>query len=170
MSVTKIVLAALGASALMTSGVLAADLMSVPPPEAVMTSDWTGLYVGVQGNYDLDGYVGIAGVIGGNVQVDSFVFGAELAGGPYYGVGANSGSDGYEGYLAGRFGFAADTLLVYGLAGVSDVDGTFGAVLGGGLEFKVTDNVSLRGQVVEYYDSSFAPSFTQATAGVLFHF
>jgi opacity protein-like surface antigen len=162
------ILAAMGVAAacLISTAATAADLV-VDTPMAAPTSvsNWDGFYAGIQSGYDLDGFVPIQGVVGVNMTVsEAFLIGVELAGGPYLDVGGGGGP-GYEGYLAGRAGVLVGPALLYGMAGVNDVDGGFNWLVGAGAEFSVTDNLSARFQVAQY-----DTTFTSATAGVFWHF
>lgn len=154
------------ASALMAGTSMAADLIvDEAPVEAAVSTDWDGLYVGIQGGYDFDGYVDLQGVVGVNFTAsESFLIGAEAAIGPYFDVGGGGGN-GYEGYLAGRVGFVVDSALLYALGGASIVDGSVGWVAGAGAEFMIADSTSMRLQVLNYDND-----FYQANVGLMWHF
>lgn len=158
--------AAAAAVALVVTPVVAADAPMMMVDEQAMsyaTSNWDGVYAGVQGGYDLDGYGVVQGVLGANfTATDSILLGVEGAFGPYIDGG---GIDGFEGYVAGRAGFLADPALIYLIGGMSLVDGDVDWLAGAGAEFMVTDSVSLRGQVLNY-----GGDFMQVTGGVLWHF
>lgn len=166
MKAFRIALMGVAASTLMVASSMAADLVVEPAIEEIAAAtSWDGLYIGVQGNYDFDQYVGVQGVVGANFTVsESFLIGVEGAIGPYFDVGGGGGN-GYEGYLAARLGFVVDDLLLYGLGGVDIVDGSTSWVAGAGAEFMVADSTSLRVQVLNYHNS-----FWQAGAGLMWHF
>jgi outer membrane immunogenic protein len=159
----------------------AADLIvdEVALEAAVPSGDWTGAYVGgnigyasgtvnweiagggpPEGSYDLDGL--LVGVQGGyNWQMDSIVFGVE-------GDVAFSGVAGEDvpltaarqvnwvASLRGRLGFAVESILLYGTAGVAianstgeffifdDTETHVGWTVGLGVEAMVTDDVSAK--------------------------
>lgn len=150
------------------SAAQAADLVIYDPPMmetvSMATSNWDGFYLGIQGGGLFDSgdiYGTLQGVVGVNFSVTPmFVLGVEGAVGPYFGD-----ASGWNGYLAGRAGFAADSLLIYGIGGASATDGDWGYLAGLGVEAMVTDDMSLRGQVVSYDGDYWA-----ATVGAMWHF
>ncbi len=166
MAVLRLALMGVAASALMVGTSMAADLViDAAVDEIALATDWDGLYLGVQAGYDFDGYVDVQGVAGVNFMVsDGFLLGVEAAIGPYFDVGGGGGN-GYEGYLAGRAGFAVDSALLYVLAGADIVDGDVGWVAGAGAEFMVADSTSMRLQVLSYDND-----FYQANVGLMWHF
>lgn len=166
MKTLSVVALGFAAAALMSAPSMAADLIMDTPMVVPSSSvNWDGFYAGIQAGYDLDGYAPVQGVIGANMTAsESFLVGVEFAMGPYFDVGGGGGG-GYEGYLVGRAGVLAGPALLYGMAGVNDVDGGFGWIVGVGAEFSVADNVSARLQVAQY-----DTSFTAVTAGVFWHF
>jgi outer membrane immunogenic protein len=175
----KIAGAALAAS-LLVGGVgaaHAADLIvdqTVAPVvyDDVASSNWAGPYLGVSvgygagtveytgdldGEYDVDGWqAGLqAGVLG---QSGSFVYGvegtinwADLSGTS----GPVDGQMNWNGSLVGKAGFAVDSILFYGLAGLAFANGTgtyggedvtnthTGWTAGLGIAAKVTDDMSV---------------------------
>jgi outer membrane immunogenic protein len=208
------------------TSVFAADLIIEEPVgiiEVEAPSDWSGAYVGVHagygtadvewaslptgfffGDFELDG--ALAGVQAGvNFQTDNIVYGfeADLSW---------SGMTGQEedvlpaiairdidwtGSLRGRLGFATETLLVYGTAGLAFADSTLdydgfisdtvssathlGWTAGIGAEFMITDDISLRGEYrySSYGDEEYEASILDIetgfdthtiTAGLNFHF
>jgi outer membrane immunogenic protein len=137
----------------------------------ITTSNVTGL-VSPQPGYGANGVVGGAHV-GYNYQMSQFVAGLEgdIDGSNYHGSGFNSPGivehsthEAVEGSLRGRLGFAWNRALIYGTGGaafglIHDVstntfDGlrdTFnhdrvGWTLGGGIEYAVTNNWSMRAE------------------------
>ncbi|WP_423066604.1 outer membrane protein [Devosia sp. CN2-171] len=159
-------------------------------------------------SYDLSGWLG--GVqAGANFQMDSFVLGIEgdISWADISGDSSDISDDwvytdvDWVGTLRARAGLAFDSILLYATAGVAFAsvsqwvdddwsgdtdtvtDTRFGWVAGVGAEALVTDNVSLKGEVlfhdlaatdtdfdngVTYYDNSV--SFTTFKVGVNFHF
>ena len=142
--------------------------------------NWSGAYVGIHGGWawgeaelagvtvldDVEGFV-IGGHIGYNWQVNSFVFGLEADGSyadqdvtidPFF------AETDFLASIRGRLGFAADRFLIYGTGGAAftgvnygndatgfedDVD-YFGWVAGGGIEYAITDNITLGVEYLHY--------------------
>jgi opacity protein-like surface antigen len=161
------------------------------------TVDWEVIGGGPTGEYDLDGWV-LGGQIGYNWQVDNIVFGLESD----LSVSTLSGEDdtvfssrevNWVASARGRVGFALDSVLLYGTAGLAVANSTghlFGFVTdtathvgwtaGLGAEVMVSDNVSLKAEyrysdygAESYYPGDFIDTgFTThtATVGVNFHF
>jgi len=163
--------------------------------------DWDGLYAGVQlGGYfsDVDVFAGAPpvlvdediafGVIGAHVGVNFVVADPVLLGlevqGNWLWNGDNDISAG-ELLALGRLGaVVTDQVLVYAAGGVGwqfsdDID--FGGgddseaiyALGAGVEFAVTDSVSLRGELLGIGSFDDGDEFfegARATVGVSFHF
>ncbi|WP_375450993.1 outer membrane protein [uncultured Devosia sp.] len=194
------------AAALLSSGAMAADLFIPTTPEPIYEAagfSWDGLYAGVQAGglfSDVDVVDGAGlvtdeditfGAIGAHVGVnftvaDPIILGAELQGNYLF----NSDADISAGeFLAlGRVGaVVTDQVLVYAAGGFgmqfsddiiySDGDDSTGIyALGGGVEFAVTDAVSIRGEVLgigylddgddedDFFDAA------RATVGVSYHF
>jgi len=127
-----------------------------------------------------DGFTG-GGQIGYSFQMNQIVFGAEadisyldVSGSKRFGGIATDNAivsgDGYLGTVRGRLGFSFDRFMVYGTGGLAfgdtgskwlDDDGTYtfslksgnqvGWTVGGGLEYAMTDTISLKGEYL-YYD------------------
>lgn len=145
---TLLVAAVCAASA---SSALAADLVvespAVPVDDAVF--NWTGLYagLGVKGsslsdgvNTDTTGYINLE--VGANAQIDSIVLGVE---GWVGGYAISAGGSGVAGGLEARAGYLlTESVLLYGTVGgiVYDAGANYGSI-GAGLEFAVTDNMSI---------------------------
>ncbi|KKB09599.1 hypothetical protein VE26_06835 [Devosia chinhatensis] len=183
----------------MVGGAQAADLIIPTTPEPIYTPagfDWEGLYVGARvggqfiGTQDY-GVVGAgtaftAGVVGAAVgvnfiPVDPILLGVEVTAD----YGWNNASlvqptgEFFANLRAGAV--VTDSALVYALAGVGVATGNNAAntvglyQLGGGVEFAVTDAITVRGEVVGQGDfssvgtDSFFES-TKATVGVFYHF
>lgn len=186
------------AAALLSSGAMAADLFIPTTPAPIYEAagfSWDGLYAGVEAgglfNSNAAGVGGggigtltagttngvIGGVVGVNFTVaDPIIIGLELQGDYVWGNGQDSGL-----FLAlARVGaVVTDQVLVYASGGVGAIstggvsEGVY--ALGGGVEFAVTDNVSVRGEVLglgdfaqgagdQFFDSA------KATVGVFYHF
>ncbi|WDR03204.1 hypothetical protein PSQ19_03200 [Devosia algicola] len=180
------------AAALMVSGAQAADLMIPTTPQPVYQANgfsWEGLYAGIEAGGLFNGSPSAIGtlpasttqgVIGGVVGVnfivaDPIVLGLEVQGDYVFGSAADSGL-----FLAlAHVGVVAtDNVLVYAAAGAgaSTRSGVSTGVyaLGGGVDVAVTDNVSVRGEVLGLGDfDGAADNFfesAKATVGVFYHF
>jgi opacity protein-like surface antigen len=196
------------------SSAFAADLIvdNVAIDAASPAATWEGAYVGAHAGfgagtvdwdfadgdpgeeYDIDGWV-LGGQIGYNWQVDNIVFGleADLSVSTITGEYASFASRDIN-WLAsarGRVGFALDSVLLYGTAGLAVANSTgtlaffndtnthFGWTAGLGAEVMVSDNVSLKAEyrysvfgAESYYLDFIDTGFTThtATVGVNFHF
>jgi len=135
--------------------------------------DWSGFYAGIYGGArangsDTQAMLGIqAGV---NLQFDFYLIGAEVA---VQGVSGDVGETSY-GQILGRAGLiVADDVLVYAAGGYG-ID--LGApeqddvLLGGGLEFAVTDSVTVEAQYLHGFPIEGGESSDQITLGARFHF
>jgi outer membrane immunogenic protein len=137
--------------------------------------NWTGLYAGAHGGLGFGSVKGgsangglVGGQVGFNAQADRVVLGVEgdvtASGVEHRGMfgGGQSFKQKWVGSLRGRAGYAFDQALVYGTGGVasgqsqiSDFSGTtskqaIGWVVGAGAELKVTQQVSVRGELLHY--------------------
>lgn len=169
-----------GASLLvLSSPSMAADMPPYVPPEPVAVPfTWTGFYLGAHGGWnwaetdadgldigDTDGFV-VGGQLGYNWQWDSFVFGIEGDGSFADSEDGFPDADIEQNFLAsirGRLGFGLDRFLIYGtggaaftgldvgfLSGDDDESTFFGWVVGGGIEYAITDNVSFGVEYLHY--------------------
>lgn len=188
---------AIGASAaaLMVGGAHAADLIIPTTPQPVYEAagfDWEGLYVGARiggqwtndnGNY-VNSNVGsqtnlvLGAAAGVNfIPVDPLLLGVEVTGDWIWNNNYSTGEF-FANVRAGAV--VTDKALVYALAGVgastrngNTTEGVY--QLGGGVEFAVTDAITVRGEVVgqgdfrnEAGDQFFEAA--KATVGVFYHF
>lgn len=174
---------ALAAAALVVTGsaAMAADLYVPETPAPIVESagiGFEGLYTGVQlGGYFEDGedtQLLVGGVIGYNFTADPLLLGVELQGNYYF---ENDTLDAAGELLAlGKVGFVAtNDFAIYALGGVgyvwTDTDDYAEFALGLGAEYKVTDNVGIRGEVLGFgVDGGDFFDGASATVGVLFHF
>lgn len=187
--VKSIAVAALAGSALVAAASVpasAADLYT-PPAQTEPTPmayddpgfDWNRFYVGVYGatqhqtgDWDLG-----AGVDAGiNRQFDYFLLGGEVALTGLYDDDADE--TGLYGQVIGKAGaVVTDDLVAYAAAGfggdMSDTslsDGNW--LVGGGLEYAVTDDVSIKGQYLYGIptDSGGSTQVNQITIGANWHF
>ena len=143
----------------------AADLgrnvpVPVPEPIAIAPTGWAGMYLGGHLGGGVDGDEDFLGGahLGHNWQSGNLVYGAE---------GDISFGDDTLGTIRGRLGFGNHSWLFYGTAGVAIDDNDEGVVAGGGVEYKVADNVSI-GTEALYYDLD--DSFTVIRGRLSWHF
>lgn len=170
MGLVKTSLIGLAASALMAGSALAADLPQTPMVPDTMAFNWDGLYIGAQAGGTIAGgtlYGNLGVVVGANATVaDGILGGVELQANGYF----NGGFAAYDLLALGRIGaLVADNALLYADLGAGIVNGTPAYAFGGGIEFAVADNVSLRGDIQGLGAIGAAPSAARATVGVLFH-
>lgn len=181
MFVRSLALGAVSVALLSTTSAFAADLIIPTTPQPIMESagfSWDGLYAGVQAGGQF--YPGTTyGLVGAHVGVNFIVADPILVGveGTAEYIWNNAVGFG-EFFVNARLGAVlTDSVLVYALAGtgveVNNGGTTFGTYqLGGGVEFAVTDSVSVRGQLVGvgfYNDPDFFDG-AKATVGVSYHF
>jgi outer membrane immunogenic protein len=178
------------AAALLVGGAQAADLIIPTTPVAIYEPagfDWEGLYAGVNvgGVFSGNGVnnlqpgtsqFSIGGAVGVNfIVADPILLGLEVQGDYVFQDGDDAGL-----FLAlARVGaVVTDQVLVYAAGGVG-VSSRSGAAssgiyaLGGGVEFAVTDSVSVRGEVLGLGDFTGGDDFfenAKATVGVFYHF
>ncbi|MBD8064566.1 porin family protein [Devosia sp. PTR5] len=173
-------------------GAQAADLIIPTTPEPIYAPagfDWEGLYAGVRlgGQFTGTGYADQTadttnGVIGAAVGVnfipmDPILLGAEVTADWLWNDTYSSGEF-FANLRAGAV--VTDSALIYALAGVGvssrdgfDSEGVY--QLGGGVEFAVTDAITVRGEVVgqgDFSDTAGDEFFesAKATVGVFYHF
>ncbi|HEY8596527.1 MAG TPA: porin family protein [Devosiaceae bacterium] len=160
----------------------AADLLNVPTSgnqdlpiadQATNQFDWTGFYAGVYGlgqwqNSNVDYGLGL--VLGYNVQSGFYLLGAEAG---IAGLTDGSGSSAY-GQVLGRGGIVVtDQTLLYGALGYGTDFGSpvnDHALVGAGLEYAVSDNMSVRAQYLYGFPVSGNDPMQQVTLGANFHF
>jgi outer membrane immunogenic protein len=183
-------------AALGTAAASAADLIIPTTPEPIYEAagfDWEGLYAGVRlggqwvgtnpyGNIGAgaaitQGVVGAA--VGVNfIPVDPLLLGVEVTGDYVWGNDLSTGEF-FANLRAGAV--VTDSVMIYALGGVGVQTGPAGAgsaglyQLGGGVEFAVTDAITVRGELVGQGDfANVAPDnffeSTKATVGVFYHF
>lgn len=167
---------------------MATDLMSVvtPAPRAMAydgDSPFDGFFVGKFGGSELCGICSqnfeFGKAIGVNFVTDSgFVLGMEARvaniGGP------GDPFDGLSVFKFGKLGFVlGERAMIYALAGVGDFyeygggwTPDFWYRLGAGIEFAVTDALSLRADVtnLQCFAGSCAPPLAYVSAGAVWHF
>lgn len=176
----KIALTAL-ATTLTMGTAFAADLITVPtstpvemPVHEEAGFDWNGFYAGVYGvgqNGSVSGMqYGLGVQAGVNAQFDFYLLGAEVA---VHGLTGGVGNTSY-GQILGRAGLVVtDDVLVYAAGGYG-LD--LGApeeddlLVGGGVEFAVTENVSVEAQYLHGFPLSGGNAKDQVTIGANFHF
>lgn len=131
--------------------------------------DWDGFYSGVYGGGVpvSDGDPSFSGGIfsGVNVALDqTFVLGAEAQ------LGADFDTDfALDALILVKGGAAFGDALVYATGGTGYVAGDFGYAFGGGVEYGLTNYVSLRGEALGTGAWGAGPNEMRVTAGVAFH-
>jgi outer membrane immunogenic protein len=185
-------------SYLVLATVLAAPLTAMSAAQAQTsqrTGNWQGVYIGghVGGAFGSASGANTSGLVGGaqigvNGQFDKVVVGVEAD------VSASSnGNSGFgakfrqgtNGSMRGRVGYSLDRVMIYGTGGFSVSNYEYrspvasasrmrmGTVFGAGAELMLTENVSIRGEVLRYNysKSSFAsiggPANVTPTSNVL---
>ncbi len=156
----------------------AADLLTVPVSTAASVPvsdgfDWNGFYAGIYGVGQLSPLGGPqlgAGLdLGVNAQFDYVLVGGEVA---FHGL--TGGASGTYIEALGKVGvLPGDDVLLYATAGYGLSLGPAAEtdlLLGGGVEFAVTDNVTLRTQYLHGFPLTGGNPKDQVTAGVNFHF
>ena len=159
----------------------AADLISyptstaeqVPVAPADSTFNWSGFYAGVYGAYRKSSVAGDqfgAGIDAGvNVTFNYVLAGAEVS---VEGLGGNNATSYVSG--VGRAGLlVTDNALLYGAAGYGIDTGApdeSDALVGGGLEYAITNNLSVRGQYLHGVPVTGANPKDEVSLGAQFHF
>lgn len=173
---------ATAALALTGSATLAADLYIPETPAPIVESagvGFEGLYAGVQlGGYfadAMDNQFVLGGVIGYNFAADPLLVGIELQAN-YYAETDTYPESAAELLALGKIGVVAtENFAVYATGGVGyvweeNLDYSVLA-LGVGAEFKLNDDVSLRGDILGLaFDGADEFDGARATIGVLWHF
>lgn len=169
------------ATALMSGSAFAADLITVPTSTPVEVPiyedagfDWNGFYAGVYGGIQSSPVGGTqygGGVMAGvNAQFDFYLLGAEVA---VQGITGGNTNTSY-GQILGRAGLVvSDNVVVYAAGGYGidlGVPEEDDALLGGGVELAVTDNVSVRAQYLHGFPLNGGNAKDQFTVGAAFHF
>jgi len=165
-----------------TPAVRAADLISYPTsttqqvpvaPATQSSFDWSGFYAGVYGAYrhgtTSGNQYGLGVDLGVTTTFNYVLAGAEVA---VEGLGGDSASSYVQGLARGGV-LVNDNTLLYGAAGYGGDTGAAGgsdALVGGGLEFAVTDNVTLRGQYLHGFPVTGGNAKDEVTLGAQFHF
>lgn len=136
--------------------------------------DWNGFYAGVYGvaqSSPANGVqVGFGVDLGVNARFDFVLVGAEIS---VQGLTGDLGSTTYLQSL-GRIGVAAtDDVMIYAAGGLGvdlgPADET-DALMGGGVELAVTEDLSVRGQYLRGIPLTGANAKDQVTVGANFHF
>ena len=153
--------AALGAPAMTQAADLGGKVpVPVPEPFESASSTWDGWYLGGHLGGAADGDNDVVGglQLGHNRQNGNIVYGAE---------GDLSFGDDTTGSIRARLGFARQSWLVYGTAGLAIGDDDTGLAAGGGIEYKVADSASIGAEAL-YYDLD--DNFTVIRARLTWHF
>jgi outer membrane immunogenic protein len=166
------------------AGARASDLITVPVdsgagaiPVATGASgfDWNGFYAGVfgtaqRGSDSADTQLGAGLAAGVNAQFDFFLVGGEVT---LEGLTDQQVDTAY-GSVVGRAGLVlTDDVLLYAAAGYGhDLGGSSRGdlLLGAGVEFAVTDDVSVNAQYLHGFDTATEDQSDQLSIGANFHF
>lgn len=143
-------------------------------PVAGESFDWSGFYAGVYGvtqsSAERDGSVGIGIEAGVNATFDFFLVGGEVA---LHGLTADTIDTAY-GQVTGRGGvLVTDQLLAFVSAGYSaELTGTgeAGVLAGGGLEFALSNDVSVSAEYMREFAIEGDNPSDQFSLGAKFHF
>lgn len=169
-------------SVLTNSGVGAADVITVPvstqsalPLYRDAPFDWGGFYAGIYGATQNSGAGGGqfgAGLNAGvNAQFDFYLLGAEVA---VTGLADNGSGETAYGQILGRAGLVVtDDVLLYAAGGYGIDLGPPAeedVLIGGGVEFAVTDSVSVRAQYLHGFPTLGGNPKDQVAIGASFHF
>ncbi|WP_338722043.1 hypothetical protein [Devosia sp. XK-2] len=159
---------------------IAADLYVPVTPQPIYEAggfDWNGFYIGVHAGgeqYRLASFAVLGGVVGFNyLATDSLLLGVEATA-DYTWNNAGNGVDLFANARAGWL--VTDPVLVYALAGVGSYTSGGNSVnlyqFGGGVEFAVADQLTVRGQLTGEGNFGGTRLFNaaRATIGAAFHF
>jgi outer membrane immunogenic protein len=166
--------------ALLSTSAIAADLIIPTTPQPIVESagfSWDGLYAGVQagGEFHPSSTGGLVGIHAGVnfIVADPILVGIEGTAEYVWHSAASYG----EYFINARLGaVVTDSVMVYALAGTGIASSGTSSdnlyQLGGGVEFAVTDSVSVRAQIVGVADYASANFFdaAKATVGISYHF
>lgn len=174
----------LALAALMTvapaAGAIAADAIALPianerlPIYESNGFDWDGFYAGVHGVGQVSpvggNQYGLGVSLGVNAQFDYVLVGAEVA---LQGITGGNVSTVYA-ELLGRAGvLVTDDVALYAAAGYGvdlGAPAEYDFLLGGGVEYAVTDDVSVRAQYLHGFAINGGNPKDQVTLGANFHF
>jgi outer membrane immunogenic protein len=156
----------------MATSASAADLLQ--PADPIYSSplfNFEGLYAGVDagGSLASGGLYGNVGVVvGANFAVtDGILAGLEFQGDTYWN---GSGFQAYDALGLGRIGgFISDNAMLYGDLGAGVLNNSAVYAFGGGVEFGLSSQISLRGDLQGIGSFGSAPSVGKATVGLIFH-
>ncbi len=180
---TALIATAAAGFAALQSSAYAADLISYPTStEEVLPIiddvgfDWNGFYAGLYGVGQFSPVggtqMGLGISLGASAQFDMFVLGAEVA---YHGL--NEGNlpttTSYGQVLVKAGVLVTDDVLLYAAGGygidLGPPDESH-ALLGAGIEFAVSDNISLGAQYLHGFPIEGGNPMDQVTVGAKFHF
>jgi outer membrane immunogenic protein len=134
--------------------------------------NFEGFYLGGTlgaGSLGDSGTFGTVGIVAGNnFDVnDAIIAGAELQADLLYN---GNGLIGFDTLLLAKLGgYVTENAVLYGAAGAGWVDSHFAYAFGGGAEFAMTDQLSVRGELLGLGEFGSGPGGAKATAGLLWH-
>lgn len=129
--------------------------------------DWNGFYSGVYGGGSPmnDPMTWNGGIFTGvNVQIDSIILGAEAQVGTEF-----SDTFALDALLLAKGGLSLGSAAAYATAGGGLAGGDLSYAVGGGVEYGVTDYLSVRGDVLGLAEWGSGPDEVRLTAGFAFH-
>lgn len=137
--------------------------------------DWSGFYAGVYGGVQQSEaggtQLGLGINAGVNAQFEFYLLGAEVA---VKGLAAGDIGETSYGQILGRAGLViSDDVLVYAAGGYGldlGVPDEQDVLLGGGVEFAVTDSLTVRGQYLRAFPTQGDTPKDQFTLGAAVHF
>ncbi|WP_417308487.1 outer membrane protein [Devosia sp.] len=152
------------------SAAYAADLIIDTPAPVMMDysagHSWDGPYIGLYFSGQTDSIYSLGANLGVNAMIDeNLLVGVE-------GDVAWLSDDSWQGQVHGKLGFAADSIAFYGLLGLGyNSDTEAYAPIGVGVEFAMTEELSLKAEYQYQYDfSSSADDAHVAKVGLNWHF
>ncbi len=160
------------ASVLLATPAMSADAIGeLILDEQVEVTNWDGFYAGVYGLYENPAELyGLGVAVGVNATFDFVLLGAEVG---VQGL-TNGVDDLVYGTVLGRAGvIVTDDLVAYGTAGyglnLQDTSDDH-VLVGGGLELKATEDLSVRAQYLHGYTVGTGTDTNQLTLGAFWHF
>jgi outer membrane immunogenic protein len=155
-----------GGAAAQSSGFMADPIYNSP------LFNFEGFYAGVQGGAAWLAAPGVVGTVAAVAGVNFAINDAMLAGIEFQG-GASINGTGVTGVdamlLAHLGGYLTNDLMAYAALGGGLVNSVGSYALGGGLEYPIADQLSVRAEILGTGTWGAMPNGVRAGAGVLFH-
>jgi outer membrane immunogenic protein len=167
-----LVIAALATAACATGAAAQSQGFAPDPIYNSPLFNFEGFYAGAQGGAAWLPGPGIVGTVAGVAGVNFALNDAMLAGLEFQGGASINGTGvtGIDVLLLGHVGtYLTNDLMAYGAAGGGLVNGVGSYAFGGGLEYPLADQISVRGEILGTGAWGVMPNGARASAGVLFH-